>query len=129
MGARKLRHWVLHPLRDLDALTQRQDMIAAFLDEPMLLSQVRTLLKEVRDLERTSSRLSQGSGNGRDLQALAVSLEVVPILKRCSGFWSQTGRPLMLTLGGTDTLRPQSLFSRLHDLTPLCQEIQRAICR
>jgi DNA mismatch repair protein MutS len=75
---------VLHPLRDLDTLTQRQDMIAAFLDEPMLLSQVRTLLKEVRDLERTSSRLSQGSGNGRDLQALAVSLEVVPTLKRCS---------------------------------------------
>ncbi len=82
MGGRKLRHWVLHPLRDLDTLTQRQDMIAAFLDEPMLLSQVRTLLKEVRDLERTSSRLSQGSGNGRDLQALALSLEVVPSLKQ-----------------------------------------------
>ena len=58
MGARKLRHWVLHPLRDLEALTQRQDMIAALLEESMLFSQIRTLLKEVRDLERTSSRLS-----------------------------------------------------------------------
>ena len=114
MGGRKLRHWVLHPLRDLDTLTQRQDMIAAFLDEPMLLSQVRTLLKEVRDLERTSSRLSQGSGNGRDLQALAVSLEVVPTLK-----------DLLTSLESLQSL--SSLLPRLHDLTALSSEIQRAI--
>ena len=116
MGGRKLRHWVLHPLRDLDTLTQRQDMIAAFLDEPMLLSQVRTLLKEVRDLERTSSRLSQGSGNGRDLQALATSLEIVPALKTVLSEWS------------TRSAMSDHLTTRLHDLTPLCQEIQRAIC-
>lgn len=112
MGGRRLRHWVLHPLRDLDALTQRQDVIAAFLEEPMLLSQVRTLLKEVRDLERTSSRLSQGSGNGRDLQALAVSLEVVPALK---------------TLLSEQSSIPAQLADPLHDLTGIASEIQRAI--
>ncbi len=117
MGARKMRHWVLHPLRDLDLLTQRQDMIAAFLDEPMLLGQVRTLLKEVRDLERTSSRLSQGSGNGRDLQALATSLEVVPSLKT-----------LLDPSDQSDPSNLTDLCRKLHDLTPLCQEIQRAIC-
>ena len=116
MGARKMRHWVLHPLRDLDALTQRQDMIAALLDEPILLGQIRTLLKEVRDLERTSSRLSQGSGNGRDLQALATSLEVVPSLKTLLSEWS------------TRSAMSDHLTTRLHDLTPICQEIQRAIC-
>ncbi|MDZ4402165.1 DNA mismatch repair protein MutS [Prosthecobacter sp.] len=116
MGARKMRHWVLHPLRDLELLTQRQDMIAALLDEPILLGQIRTLLKEVRDLERTSSRLSQGSGNGRDLQALAVSLEVVPSLKTLLSEWS------------TRSAMSDHLTTRLHDLTPICQEIQRAIC-
>ncbi len=116
MGARKLRHWVLHPLRDLDALTQRQDMVASLLYEPILLGQIRTLLKEVRDLERTSSRLSQGSGNGRDLQALAVSLEVVPTLKT------------LLHDNRRHETYSTYLLSRLHDLTPLCQEIQRAIC-
>jgi DNA mismatch repair protein MutS len=136
MGGRKLRHWVLHPLRDLDTLTQRQDMIAAFLDEPMLLSQVRTLLKEVRDLERTSSRLSQGSGNGRDLQALAVSLDVVPTLRTLlSSFDSPTdsGRPADLDSEESVGL-PESagnllgrLIHRLHDLTALSSEIQRAI--
>jgi len=126
MGARKLRHWVLHPLRDLDALTQRQDMLAAFLDEPMLLSQVRTLLKEVRDLERTSSRLSQGSGNGRDLQALAVSLDVVPTLKMA--LESGTGFQPVHSDGENRLQICSTLLSRLHDLTPICQEIQRAIC-
>ncbi|WP_294382756.1 DNA mismatch repair protein MutS [Prosthecobacter sp.] len=121
MGARKLRHWVLHPLRDLDTLTQRQDMIASLLDEPILLGQIHTLLKEVRDLERTSSRLSQGNGNGRDLQALAVSLEVVPALKTLLSEQSEPEDE-----SNTDELR-HALTRRLHDLTALSSEIQRAI--
>ena len=120
MGARKLRSWVLHPLRDLDQLTQRQDMIAALLDETILLGQLRTLLKEVRDLERTSSRLSQGSGNGRDLQALAVSLEVVPALKALL----QSNSPDLSDVADAPLA---ALLFGLHDLTPIAAEIQRAI--
>ncbi len=126
MGARKLRHWVLHPLRDLEALTQRQDMIAALLEESMLFSQIRTLLKEVRDLERTSSRLSQGSGNGRDLLMLASSLEVVPALR--------AALEQLVAQGNEDDARAEGgirmiplLLGRLHDLTGISQEIQRAI--
>jgi len=121
MGARKLRHWVLHPLYDLAALTQRQDMVAALLDEPILLGQIRTLLKEIRDLERTSSRLSQGSGNGRDLQALASSLEVVPALKATL----ESGATFQVATSKLEAC--STILARLHDLTPLCQEIQRAI--
>ncbi|MES2598780.1 MAG: DNA mismatch repair protein MutS [Verrucomicrobiota bacterium] len=126
MGARKLRHWVLHPLRDLDVLTQRQDMVSALLDEPILLGQIRTLFKEIRDLERTSSRLSQGSGNGRDLQALAVSLEVVPALKALLDVPPHSNG----VAGDASTQPPphwNGVVRHLHDLTPLCQDIQRAI--
>ncbi len=123
MGARRLRHWVLHPLRDLDALIERQEVIASFLEESMLLSQVRTLLKEVRDLERTSGRLSQGSGNARDLLMLAQSLEVVPPL-----------RTLLQTLVERAHPRPHDahslparLLAALHDLSPLAADIQNAL--
>jgi len=116
MGARKLRSWVLHPLRDLDQLTQRQDTIAALLDETILLGQLRTLLKEVRDLERTSSRLSQGSGNGRDLQMLALSLEVVPAL-----------RAMLEPTDQADPSPLSQLCHHLHDLSPIAAEIHRAI--
>jgi len=126
MGARKLRHWVLHPLRDLDALTQRQDMIAALLEESMLFSQIRTLLKEVRDLERTSSRLSQGSGNGRDLLMLASSLEVVPALRAAlEQLITEEDQDDALAEGGIKMI--PLLLARLHDLTAISQEIQRAI--
>ena len=81
MGARLLRDWILHPLRDLATLTTRQDIIAAFLAEPFLLSKCRESLKGIRDIERTTSRLSQNSGNARDLQSLATSLSHIPALK------------------------------------------------
>ncbi len=81
MGARLLRDWILHPLRDLAILKMRQDAIAAFLAEPYLLAKCRDSLKQIRDIERTTSRLSQGSGNPRDLHALGYSLRQIPALQ------------------------------------------------
>ena len=81
MGARLLRDWLLHPLTDLTKLTARQDFIAALLAEPFVLSKVRESLRGIRDMERTTSRLAQGSGNARDLQALAISLSHIPALR------------------------------------------------
>jgi len=82
MGARKLRDWILHPVRDVATLIGRQEVIGAFLGQPFLLGQVGETLKEVRDIERTVARLSQGSGNARDLQALGRSLAQVPGLRQ-----------------------------------------------
>jgi DNA mismatch repair protein MutS len=116
MGARKLRRWVLHPMRDVPQLVARQDVIASLLQEPMLLGQLRDLLKDIRDLERTAGRLSQGSGNARDLQSLAQALEVVPGLKTLlnSGLEAQ---PEML----------RALLEAMRDLTGIAEEILRSI--
>lgn len=81
MGARKLRDWLLHPLKDLTILAQRHDTVAQLLAEPYLLSKLRTSLKDIRDIERTTGRLSQGSGNPRDLKTLAISLSHLPALR------------------------------------------------
>src|SRR3989449_5599091 len=81
MGARKLRSWILQPLRDLTELGCRQQMIADLLQEPDLLDSIRTELKSIRDVERAVGRLSQASGNARDLVALKASLEQIPKLK------------------------------------------------
>ncbi len=81
MGARKLRSWILQPLRDLTELSCRQQMIADLLQEPDLLASIRTELKSIRDVERAVGRLSQASGNARDLVSLKASLEQIPKLK------------------------------------------------
>src|SRR5215471_14957297 len=82
MGARKLRTWILQPLRNLAELQGRQQMIAHLLQAPDLLGSIRTDLKSIRDIERAAGRLSQASGNARDLVALKTSLQQIPALKR-----------------------------------------------
>src|SRR5438477_10409023 len=81
MGGRKMRSWVLQPLRDLHELECRQQLIADLLHEADLLAGLRGCLKTIRDLERAAGRLSQASGNARDLVALKVSLQQIPELK------------------------------------------------
>ncbi|MEC9327353.1 MAG: DNA mismatch repair protein MutS, partial [Verrucomicrobiota bacterium] len=81
MGARKLRAWILNPLRDAETITSRHDLIESFVSSPFQLSKIRDSLSEVRDIERTVGRLSGGSGNARDLQALAKSILAIPEAK------------------------------------------------
>src|SRR2546421_2222090 len=82
MGGRKLRSWILQPLRALPELVRRQQLIADLLHEADLLAALRACLKSIRDLERAAGRLSQASGNARDLVALKISLQQIPELKR-----------------------------------------------
>jgi DNA mismatch repair protein MutS len=115
MGARLLRRWVLHPLRDLEKLVARQDGVAALLRDGRLLGQVREMLKEIRDVERTSGRLSQGSGNARDLASLAQALNLVPGLK------------MLLEEVGAETGLLAQLHGQMTDLTELAAEIETAL--
>src|SRR5712672_1644335 len=82
MGGRRLRSWILQPLRNLHELERRQQLIADLMQEPDLLAAIRTELKSIRDIERAAGRLSQASGNARDLVALKTSLQQIPTLKR-----------------------------------------------
>ena len=129
MGARKLRRWVLHPQRSVQSLTARQDAVAALLQEPMLLGQLREVIKEVRDLERTAGRLSQGSGNGRDLSALAQALSVVPAIKTLMDSSTPSVLPLRDSEGGAPAVPVllTELLGQMHDLTGLASEIEKLI--
>jgi DNA mismatch repair protein MutS len=125
MGGRKLRAWILQPLRDLTELQCRQQMIADLLHEPDLLASIRTELKSIRDLERAAGRLSQVSGNARDLVALKNSLEQVPKLKGelaklierlefGTGRDASPGRPTNNSTDGSESHPYQSLAKRLQ---------------
>src|SRR5207253_7840676 len=78
---RELRNWILRPSRDLDKLNRRQQMLADLLHESDLLGSLRQALKSICDIERAAGRLSQASGNARDLVALKNSLQHIPQLK------------------------------------------------
>ena len=81
IGARRLRDWILHPLRDKKEILARQEAISYFLKDSFPLKSLCDVLAEIRDIERCIGRLTQGSGTGRDLLALRFSLEKIPFLQ------------------------------------------------
>ncbi len=78
MGSRLMRNWILKPLCDREAIIARQDVVGFFRDDPFTLAEVRECLRAVRDMERLTSKLNVGAFNARDMQALGVSLEILP---------------------------------------------------
>jgi DNA mismatch repair protein MutS len=82
MGARRLRAWLSQPLSRVEPIKKRQAVVQRFLDDATGLETVRSLLAEVRDLERVLGRLGAGTGTARDLIALRTALEQIPGLKR-----------------------------------------------
>jgi len=134
MGGRRLRSWILQPLRNLHELERRQQLIADLLQEPDLLAAIRAQLKPIRDIERATSRLSQASGNARDLVALKFSLQEIPRLKGELQKLIQRasfGKTPVVTeksggLGGEHVL-PLQLQSTIHEIPLLREKLGKAV--
>jgi DNA mismatch repair protein MutS len=80
MGGRLLRRWLLEPLLQVDAIRQRQEAMATLVEGWIACDEARSLLKEIADLERITSRVNLGLATPRDLWALKQSLQVLPRL-------------------------------------------------
>jgi DNA mismatch repair protein MutS len=137
MGGRRLRSWVLQPLRHLRELERRQQMIADLLQEPDLLAAIRAQMKPIRDLERATSRLSQASGNARDLAALKFSLRELPRLKDELGKlieridFGRTGSPSPPDVAqecvASGSVLPKELQHQIRELPALTERLMHAI--
>lgn len=75
MGSRALRRWLLQPLKDIEAINERLDTIAELYKQHSLRKNLRSCLSQIYDIERLCSRIGAGTANGRDLIAVAMSLE------------------------------------------------------
>ncbi len=77
-GARMLRRWLGRPLRDLAALGDRHDAVAALLSSIALREALRSRLKRIADLERLTSRAVLGRITPREAGALRDTLREAP---------------------------------------------------
>ena len=75
MGSRALRRWLLQPLKDIAAINERLDTITELYKQHSLRKNLRNCLSQIYDIERLCSRIGAGTANGRDLIAVAMSLE------------------------------------------------------
>ncbi len=82
MGSRKLKEYLMHPLKDIESINERYDKIAKLNDEFILKDELRENLYEIYDIERLCGKVACGSLNARDLLQLKASLKVLPNIQR-----------------------------------------------
>jgi DNA mismatch repair protein MutS len=78
MGGRLLRSWLLRPCIKRGEVEARLAAVEDLVSSQRVRDKLRTLLKEVSDLERVLGRISLGSATPRDLCAMLKSLNQVP---------------------------------------------------
>ena len=89
MGARLLNRIVLSPLKDLAEINYRQDGVEELFNASVVRMGLLETLKEIKDVERLSGKISNGNLTPRDCLALAASLSAIPSVKfQLSGFTS-----------------------------------------
>ena len=81
MGARLLRAWLLRPCVKRGEVEARLAAVEDLFASQVRRDKLRTLLKEVSDLERVVGRISLGSATPRDLCAMLRSLNQVPSIR------------------------------------------------
>ncbi len=90
MGARMLNRMVLSPLKDKKEIEYRQNGVEELVSASVVRMGLSEILRDVRDVERLSGKISNGNFLPRDCLALAASLRVLPTLKfQLSGFSSE----------------------------------------
>ncbi|MCI1777249.1 MAG: DNA mismatch repair protein MutS [Paenibacillus lautus] len=93
MGARLLRRRIDKPLLSRSRIEERLEAVEHLYNQYILREDLRMALKEIYDLERLVGRIAFGSANGRDLNALKLSLRQIPSLKElCAQSPSETLR-------------------------------------
>jgi DNA mismatch repair protein MutS len=103
-GRRQLRSWLQRPLLDKEQIESRLDAVELFYSDRALRTQVRKLLSQVQDLERTATRLSNQKAGPRDLKALERTLSVLPELQaamtkhKAVHAWLKERKPLIDSL-------------------------------
>jgi DNA mismatch repair protein MutS len=81
MGGRLLRSWLLRPCVKRGEVEARLAAVEDLVSAQRVRDRLRSLLKEVSDLERVLGRVSLGSATPRDLVAMLRSLNQVPEIR------------------------------------------------
>ena len=81
MGSRLLRQWLLNPSAEIEQINTRLDAVESLISNSLVLSDLRSDLIQVRDLDRLCSRVATHRANPRDMKMLLDSIQVLPNIK------------------------------------------------
>lgn len=81
MGGRLLRHWITMPIKQVDKLNARLNIVEAIRDNDEIREAIGESLAQISDLERLASRIAVGRITPREVNALKDSLGAIEQLQ------------------------------------------------
>lgn len=82
MGGRLLKKWLEQPLLDSIQIKNRSSVIEYFVENIVFMDDIKILLRQIYDIERLATKISNGNCNARDLISVKNSISVLPKLKK-----------------------------------------------
>lgn len=84
MGARLLKRWLVFPLKDVQPINERLNVVEYFFRQPDFKELIEEQLHLIGDLERIISKVAVGRVSPREVVALKVTLQAIePIKAAC----------------------------------------------
>jgi DNA mismatch repair protein MutS len=122
MGRRMLCEHLANPLIDEKRINERLDSVDYYFTQKSLRKELRDILRQLPDIDRSLSRISLGRGLCRDLSAIRTLLRLIPNIRNLhtSNIPTLIQKPLgLLTdiplLGKLDSALHEDLPVNLHD--------------
>ncbi|NMH27471.1 DNA mismatch repair protein MutS [Flavobacterium sp. SE-s28] len=129
MGARLLRRWIALPLKDIDSIRERHDIVSVFTSDKSLLSGFRSGLSAIGDLERLVAKIATGKVSPREMITLRNSLEaIVPLQQSASKSGDKALQEMGAKLDPCDLLR-EKISATLNEEAPVAISKGNAIAK
>jgi DNA mismatch repair protein MutS len=80
MGSRLLKRWLALPLKDINKIRNRHEIVAYLKENQAVLKSIQNQIKQISDLERLISKIATGKVSPREVVYLKESLDaIIPI--------------------------------------------------
>jgi len=119
MGGRLLKRWLALPLKNIDKIKQRHDVVTFFKNNDDVRQKTQNHIKHIADLERLVSKIATGKINPREVILLKNALEaIVPIKALTSNASNESLKIIGEALHDCDILR-ERIKKTLHEDAPI----------
>jgi DNA mismatch repair protein MutS len=113
MGGRLLKRWLALPLKNLDEIKKRHQLVKFFIDSDDFSQTVSYQLKQISDLERLISKVATGKASPREIVLLKDSLKAILPIKASA---EKSKNEIVIELG-----------NQLHTCTDLITKISETL--
>jgi len=84
MGARLLKRWLALPLKEVNQIVKRQEVVDYFINEQVVFNTATYQIKQISDIERLISKVATQKINPREIVYLKQSLDAIIPIKQAA---------------------------------------------